>query len=91
MRSWPPSAPSPRVWVNANSASFGSRSSMPMRHLTVTGSLTEAFTAATQSATSVGSAFRPAHGKLSLDRNVETRNRLERVALHLGEISSPGA
>ena len=55
--------------ANASSASSGSCSSMPMRHLTVTGIVTAAFMAATQSPTSAGSAIRQAPKRPSCTRS----------------------
>ena len=55
--------------VNVSSAASGSCSSMPMRHFTVTGIVTAAFIAATQSPTSAGSAIRQAPKRPSCTRS----------------------
>ena len=55
--------------VNASSASSGSWSSMPMRHLTVTGSFTVPVMAATHSPTRAGSAIRQAPKRPSCTRS----------------------
>jgi hypothetical protein len=62
-----PAATTPRA--STSSATSGSWSSMPIRHLTVTGILTARFMAATPSATSAGSAIRQAPKRPSFTRS----------------------